>query len=123
MQRGALIAALTLGTVPQFTWAAPSRPLRNVKTLYDAGGKGDPYFRSEMRAQVRNAGFRFVRSRGVADATYSASSYWTKNRSFVGIVTIRDLRGRVLWQKQVTRKPNVRVMAFQSIGSALRAAK
>lgn len=119
----ALLFALSCVGATQVAHAAPARPLRNVQTLYDLGGKGNAYFNSVMRGEVRKAGFRFVRNRKNSDATFSSSGYWTSNRGFTGTVTFRDLRGRVLWTKKVHRLPNSRVMAFESISRELRAAK
>lgn len=128
LQRALLLAAWALAVLTLATWgsvayAAPKRPLRNIRTLYDTGGQGNPYFNAQLRREVRQAGFRFVRSRQAADASFASSGNWTQDGGFAARVTFRDRRGHVLWHRAVRRPANSRVMAFESLSRELRAAK
>ena len=97
--------------------------VKEVRTVYDAGSRGDSYFNSHLRSQMRGMGIRFVKSRQSADAVLRSSGTYTNPGGFVGSATLVTPGGKVLWKGNVTRAPRSRVMAFDSLAAKLRAAR
>lgn len=104
-------------------WARPVPSVKEVRTVYDAGSRGDSYFNSHLRSQMRGMGIRFVRSRQSADAVLRSSGTYTNPGGFVGSASLVTPGGTTLWKANVTRVPRSRVMAFDSLAAKLRAAR
>lgn len=97
--------------------------VKEVRTVFDAGGRGDHVFNSRLRAQMRDLGLRFVHSRGQADAVLRSSGQGTDADGFRGRATLRSPGGQTLWSAKVERAPRSRAMAFDSLAAKLRAAR
>jgi len=105
------------------SFARPIASLRDVKTVYDAGGRGDRYFNANLRRSMRAMGFRFVPSLKAADAILRSSGNGTNNSGFRGYASLRALNGQKLWSAGVNRAPKSKAMAFDSLAAKLRAAR
>lgn len=105
------------------SFARPVASVRDVKTVYDAGGRGDRYFNANFRSQMRAMGFRFVPSLKGADAILRSSGNGTNHSGFRGYASLRALNGQKLWSARVNRAPKSNAMAFDSLAARLRAAR
>jgi len=105
------------------SFARPIASLRDVKTVYDAGGRGDRYFNANLRRSMRAMGFRFVPSLKGADAILRSSGNGTNANGFRGYASLRALNGQKLWGAQVNRAAKSNAMAFDSLAAKLRAAR
>lgn len=97
--------------------------VKDVRTVFDAGGRGDRYFNSRLRSQMRGMGLRFVRSRGQADAILRSSGQGTEAGGFRGAASLSAPSGQTIWSAKVERAPRSRAMAFDSLAQKLRAAR
>lgn len=120
--RKLLFLATVLG-LASATFARPIASVRDVRTVYDAGGRGDRYFNASLRRSMRAMGFRFVPSLKGADAILRSSGNGTNQSGFRGQASLRSLNGRKLWSAQVKRAPKSNAMAFASLAAKLRAAR
>ena len=100
-----------------------AKPLRGVKTVYEARSEGNIFFNRQMRREIAGAGFVWTNDKTKADALVSTRGDWRKDGGFLGEVQFRTQTGRILWEKQIVREPNSRKMAFQSLGEELRKAR
>lgn len=103
--------------------ARPAMSVKRVRTVFDAGGRGDSYFNSHLRVEMRALGLRFVHSRREADAVLQSSGQGTPEGGFEGFAVLTAPSGREIWSARVTREPRSRVMAFHSLVDKLRAAR
>jgi hypothetical protein len=104
-------------------WARPVAPVKEVRTVFDAGGRGDAFFNSHLREQMRAMGFRFIPSRSKADAILRSSGQGTRARGFRGFASLTAPNGKAIWSAGVERAPHSRAMAFDSLAQKLRAAR
>lgn len=105
------------------SFARPAMSVKRVRTVFDAGGRGDDYFNSRLRAEMRGMGLRFVHSRAGADAVLQSNGQGTPEGGFEGFAVLTAPSGREIWSAKVTRAPRSRVMAFDSLADKLRAAR
>lgn len=103
--------------------ARPVRSVKEVRTVFDGGSRGDSYFNSRLRGEMRGMGIRFVAARKRADATLRSQGRGTDDGGFSGFASLVSPTGRVLWSAQIRREPNSRTMAFDSLAAKLRAAR
>lgn len=120
--RKLLFLATVLG-LASATFARPIASVRDVKTVYDAGGRGDRYFNVNLRRSMRAIGFRFVPSLKGADAILRSSGNGTNHSGFRGQASLRALNGQKLWSAGVNRAPKSNAMAFASLAAKLSAAR
>lgn len=118
-----VIMAFGLVSSSAVTMAAPqASSVKGLTRVWDAGGRGNAYFNTQLRREMRADGWKFVKKRGDAQAILNSSGDWTKN-GFSGTLTLRAPSGKILWKGASERKNGARTMAFQSLGQKLRAAR
>jgi len=115
--------ALAVVALSSLVLARPAPSVKDVRTVFDAGGRGNAFFNSQLRTQMRDMGIRFVDSRSKADAILKSSGQSTELGGFVGSASLSTPRGKMLWSAKVERTPGSRAMAFDSLAQKLRAAR
>ena len=103
--------------------ARPVSSVKEVRTVYDAGSRGNAYFNSQLRSEMRGMGIRFVRNRKNADAILRSQGLGTNAGGFSGSASLATPSGKTLWSARVARAPRSRSMAFDSLAQRLRAAR
>lgn len=116
------LGALAL-TLSSRSFARPAMSVKEVRTVFDAGGRGDRYFNSQLRAQMRDMGLRFVSTRRGADAILRSSGQGTDAGGFRGSAFLKAPSGQTIWSARIERVPRSRAMAFDSLAAKLRAAR
>ncbi len=109
--------------LPIVAHAAPVPSVAKIQTIYDHSVRGDAYFNTQLRAEMRQMGLRFVKDRKRADVILDSSGNGTKDGGFRATMTLRDRAGRLVWRESVARPSGSRVMAFERLGDKLRAAR
>ncbi len=101
----------------------PVASVKEVRTVYDGGGRGDAGFNANLRREMRALGLRFVRSRTGADAILRSKGEGTARGGFSGSASLTTPTGKFLWQSRIERAPDSSAMAFSSLAAKLRAAR
>ncbi|BCM91516.1 hypothetical protein IAD21_03391 [Abditibacteriota bacterium] len=115
--------ALVLLSLGVRVWARPVASVKEVRTVYDGGSRGNTYFNSQLRSQMRGMGIRFVKKRQSADAILHSRGIGTEAGGFSGSASLLTPGGKTLWSARVARAPRSRAMAFDSLAAKLRAAR
>ena len=123
MKNSLPLAVLLVAVSSAPTFARPVQSVREVRTVFDGGARGDAGFNANLRSEMRAMGLRFVRSRTSADAVLRSQGQSTTRGGFAGTASLVSPTGRVLWSAQVNRDPDSRAMAFISLAAKLRAAR
>ena len=103
--------------------AKPAVSVKDVQLVFDGGARGDSYFNSNLRSEMRRMGMRFVKSRKSAEAILASGGQGTDAGGFSGWASLISSSGHTLWSAKVERAPDSRVMAFDSLAQKLRAAR
>jgi hypothetical protein len=121
MTKSLIVASLL--ALSSFAMARPVASIKQVRTVYDGGSRGNDYFNSRLRSQMRDMGIRFVKDQGSADAVLRSNGIWTRAGGFSGSASLSTTAGKSLWSARVARAPRSREMAFDSLAAKLRAAR
>jgi len=118
-----IVVLLSVLASANWALALPIASVRDVKSVYDAGGRGDRYFNAGLRREMRAMGLRFVPSLKKADAILFSMGNGTNTGGFRGRASLRALNGATLWSAKVSRAPRSKAMAFSSLAAKLRRAR